>query len=803
MRNIRLLSIIIIYMTIISAQVFAQNLGIGPDTFDPDASAGVEMRFTNKGLLIPRVALTSTTDQTTIPSPATSLLVYNLGTGGLSSAGFYYWNGSQWIRFANLKGTGTATRVAFWAEDDILGSDAALYWDNTSKSLGIGDATPASLLTVGNGDLFQVNSSGNLVKINNITYSWPTSQGGASTFLQNNGSGTLTWTTISTHNQSHSMTSTSDHYANTWKMFYSNGSGYVQELSLGSYGTYLMSNGTSSAPTWATETDPKAWLLLGNSGTVDGTNFLGTTDNVPLTFKVNSQIAGKIDHLKYNTSLGYQTLLSNSTGTSNIAIGYQALKSNVASTLNIAIGDSALFTQSYSSKYNTYNIAIGHQALFKVNPTSSNNGYCNTVMGYQAGYNITTGDNNVFLGMQTGRYMQTGMGNVAIGSWALQCGSSATAGGSYNVAIGLFAMSNPTSGNYNVAIGDMAYQTSNTGAQNTFVGANSYMTAGKNASYATALGYKAQSDADYATAIGALSSAPYANTVILGSISGVNGASASSKVGIGTNNPQATLHVISPNLGTNEVTMRLGPVGGGTTTTPSRKSILDFWSTFDNHTDQGPRRTASIVVGFSGGAWGYQYMSFYVGDGGSNNDDAHLPTSERVRLVTSGTNLVSGGTWASLSDRRIKTDITTLHYGIKDIMKLQPIEFEFHDPKGFDYVPEKISKESVHSVGFIAQDVYEIIPEIVYKPDDTEKELWGMQYEKLTPILVKGIQEQQSEIENLNNTINQLKTDNENLKSKINNLTNENESIKTNYNDVIYQLNQLKTQINELNDKIK
>jgi len=97
-------------------------------------------------------------------------------------------------------------------------------------------------------------------------------------------------------------------------------------------------------------------------------------------------------------------------------------------------------------------------------------------------------------------------------------------------------------------------------------------------------------------------------------------------------------------------------------------------------------------------------------------------------------------------------------------MKLQPIEFEFHDPKGFDYVPEKISKESVHSVGFIAQDVYEIIPEIVYKPDDTEKELWGMQYEKLTPILVKGIQEQQTEIENLNNTINQLKTDNENLK---------------------------------------
>ena len=39
MQKIRLLSFIIIYMTIISVQVFAQNLGIGPDTFDPDASA--------------------------------------------------------------------------------------------------------------------------------------------------------------------------------------------------------------------------------------------------------------------------------------------------------------------------------------------------------------------------------------------------------------------------------------------------------------------------------------------------------------------------------------------------------------------------------------------------------------------------------------------------------------------------------------------------------------------------------------------------------------------------------------------
>jgi hypothetical protein len=63
----------------------------------------------------------------------------------------------------------------------------------TDGKLGVGDITPASLFTVGSGDLFQVNSSGNIVKINNVTYSWPASQGGVGTVLTNNGSGTLTW----------------------------------------------------------------------------------------------------------------------------------------------------------------------------------------------------------------------------------------------------------------------------------------------------------------------------------------------------------------------------------------------------------------------------------------------------------------------------------------------------------------------------------------------------------------------------------------------------------------------------------
>jgi len=88
-------SLINLLILLFSVPMFAQ-VGIGPNSFTPNAAAGLEVSFTNKGVLLPRIALTSATDVTTIPSPVTSLLVYNTGTGGLTPAGFYYWNGSQW-----------------------------------------------------------------------------------------------------------------------------------------------------------------------------------------------------------------------------------------------------------------------------------------------------------------------------------------------------------------------------------------------------------------------------------------------------------------------------------------------------------------------------------------------------------------------------------------------------------------------------------------------------------------------------------------------------------------------------------
>ncbi len=88
----------------------AQNIGINTTGAIPNNSAGLDIDFTNKGLLIPRVSLTSTTDVLTIPTPATSLLVYNTNaamTGG--AVGYWYYNGSQWVQALGPTGPAGAT----------------------------------------------------------------------------------------------------------------------------------------------------------------------------------------------------------------------------------------------------------------------------------------------------------------------------------------------------------------------------------------------------------------------------------------------------------------------------------------------------------------------------------------------------------------------------------------------------------------------------------------------------------------------------------------------------------------------
>jgi len=93
------LPIILILSLYLCLTVRSQNnVGINDDNSSPKASAMLDVYSTTKGLLIPRIALTVTTTAAPVTSPEASLLVYNTATAGDVTPGYYYWNGSKWVR---------------------------------------------------------------------------------------------------------------------------------------------------------------------------------------------------------------------------------------------------------------------------------------------------------------------------------------------------------------------------------------------------------------------------------------------------------------------------------------------------------------------------------------------------------------------------------------------------------------------------------------------------------------------------------------------------------------------------------
>jgi predicted RNase H-like nuclease (RuvC/YqgF family) len=78
----------------------------------------------------------------------------------------------------------------------------------------------------------------------------------------------------------------------------------------------------------------------------------------------------------------------------------------------------------------------------------------------------------------------------------------------------------------------------------------------------------------------------------------------------------------------------------------------------------------------------------------------------------------------------------------------------------------ELLEDSKKDIGLIAQEVYELIPEAVLKPEDESIDIWTMNYPKLIPVLIKAIQEQQEQIENLQKDNQELKTENKTFDKK-------------------------------------
>ena len=89
--------ILFIGFSLYSALIFAQTGSVGIGTVTPDPSAILDVKSENKGILGPRISLTSATMQLGPDPNAEGLLVYN--TGNVLDPGYYFWNGSEWRVF--------------------------------------------------------------------------------------------------------------------------------------------------------------------------------------------------------------------------------------------------------------------------------------------------------------------------------------------------------------------------------------------------------------------------------------------------------------------------------------------------------------------------------------------------------------------------------------------------------------------------------------------------------------------------------------------------------------------------------
>ena len=209
----------------------------------------------------------------------------------------------------------------------------------------------------------------------------------------------------------------------------------------------ILTSDASGNATWQSPAAPNAWGLNGNASTTAGVNFIGTTDNQPLEFRVNNERVGSLTGVgKYNIAFGKDALISNG-GIQNVAIGLNSLKNNTG-LQNTAVGTYTLANN--TSGY--LNAAFGHGAIQQANGIENTafgsytfgdliNGNKNTALGAYSGGNVTNSYSGTFIGHGAGVTVNGTAKSLAIGADAkVDCSNC----GNINVQKLGIGVSNPT-----------------------------------------------------------------------------------------------------------------------------------------------------------------------------------------------------------------------------------------------------------------------------------------------------------------------------------------------------------------------
>jgi septal ring factor EnvC (AmiA/AmiB activator) len=143
-----------------------------------------------------------------------------------------------------------------------------------------------------------------------------------------------------------------------------------------------------------------------------------------------------------------------------------------------------------------------------------------------------------------------------------------------------------------------------------------------------------------------------------------------------------------------------------------------------------------IVTGFNTSAIG-QYSSAM---------GANVTATGEGELYNSGN--VKGLSFISTSDRRVKKNIQSFTGALDKVLQLQARTYTYN----VEEYPRFKAEKDKPQIGFIAQEIEEVLPQLVTTDGDDEA-LKSVRYGQLTPVLVEAIKEQQQQITNLKNQL--------------------------------------------------
>ena len=141
-----------------------------------------------------------------------------------------------------------------------------------------------------------------------------------------------------------------------------------------------------------------------------------------------------------------------------------------------------------------------------------------------------------------------------------------------------------------------------------------------------------------------------------------------------------------------------------------------------------PYTSGGLSLGGFSGSTLYKWEGIYINITSQTSGTANLTLDTNGKIV-----VIS-------SDIKFKQNIKPINYNLLDVLKLNPVSFEW---------TTESERGSGPQIGFIAQEVEKIIPEVVSNIVSSDNEYKSLDYGAMVSLLTKAIQEQQTIINDL------------------------------------------------------